>query len=450
MTPRLAAVEALIAIERGATTLASEIDRRRSQLADPRDQALFLELAAGTLRWRAALDAQIGAHSRRPITDLDPVVRAALRIAAFQLTRLDRVPAHALVNESVEIVRRQDHGRAAGFANAVLRALARGGREAALPARPGAGASRDQALDYLAITLSHPRWLAERWLDRYGFEATERWCAFNNASPEVTIRPAPDVPAAAIADALAASGAAFTACRFVRDAWRLPPGTYGRLPAEIRARTIVQDEASQLVAAAVGATSGERVLDLCAAPGGKTLILAADAGASRVIACDYRPSRVSLLRDTLRRAGLEAPIGRLNAAASLPFAAAFDRVFVDVPCSGLGTVRRDPDLKWSRTAGDLPRLAELERAILERAAGAVKPGGLLVYATCSSEPDENADVVARFLGTHPDFARSGPPPAPRAADLAAVLDLNGDLVTRPFDHDLDAFYAAFLVRQRGA
>ena len=169
-----------------------------------------------------------------------------------------------------------------------------------------------------------------------------------------------------------------------------------------------------------------------------------------VVACDFRPSRVALLRETLRRAGLDAPIVRLDATTPLPFGAVFDRVFVDVPCSGLGTVRRDPDLKWSRTADDLPRLAALEWSILDQAAAAVAPGGLLVYATCSSEPEENADVVRRFLTARPEFARSGPPAGSRALDLGAVTDGAGDLVTRPCDHDLDAFYGAFLVRQRRA
>jgi len=210
---------------------------------------------------------------------------------------------------------------------------------------------------------------------------------------------------------------------------------------------LVQDEASQLVPLAVDAQPGERVLDLCAAPGGKTVMMSGDMRDSGVlVACDVRARRVALLRDTVRQAGVHhAYPMHVPTEGALPFSADFDRILVDAPCSGLGTVRRDPDIKWRRHENELAGLAERQLALLRRAAIVLKPGGRLVYATCSSEPDENEMVVDRFLATEPGFRmlnlrHDG------SADLAPVLDTRGMLRTLPFDHRLEAFFAAALQR----
>jgi len=213
----------------------------------------------------------------------------------------------------------------------------------------------------------------------------------------------------------------------------------------------VQDEGSQLVARLAGAKPGERVLDVCAAPGGKTLILAEDmavpapAPASFLVASDRRPARLRLLASTLRAAGLAVPVVGLDATRPLPFPAIFDRVLLDAPCSGLGTLRRDPDLKWSRTPQDLPTLAAAERRMLARTAEVVRPGGSLIYATCSSEPDENIDVVRGFLASDPRFDL-----VPLPSDAPELLTAEGCLTTTPADHGIDAFFAALLVRRQRA
>ncbi len=448
MTPtRLAASRVLVAVELGRTTLAAEVERARTDIADSRDRGLLLELAAGALRWQAALDADLGAQSQRPIAELDAAVRATLRIGAYQLLHLDRVPVHAVVHEAVETVRQLGHPQASGFVNAVLRSLARP-HASALPARPANGSDRVSALAYLSVTLSHPSWLVERWLTRHGFEAAETWCRFNNEPAEISVRPAAGVTADELAARLQAGGVTAERAGFVRDAIRLPPGSLGRLTPETRAALVVQEEGSQVVAHVVGARPGERVLDLCAAPGGKTLVLAHDMSNTGVlVASDLRPGRLALLRTTLVRGRAHAVVAAIDATSRLPFGPVFDRVLVDAPCSGLGTLRRDPDLKWSRRPEHLAGLAAVERRVLACAADAVRPGGLLVYATCSSEPEENESVVDGFLAARPDFGLVRADPGQAVIDPGRLVDARGFLRTLPFRDRLDAFFAAALRRR---
>ena len=456
---RLAAAEVLLSVGRGRATLASEIDRARAPFNDRRDRALLVELTVGTLRWRNALDALIQAASRRPPTSVDERALAVLRLGVYQLRHLTRVPPHAVVNESVEAVRSLGAPRAASFVNAVLRSVTRRGAALQLPKRPDDQAPRAHWLRYLTTSLSHPEWLVERWLDRYGVASTEAWCLFNNRTPDIVVRPLPDVEADDLIRTLRAQGIDAAPARYVQGAITLPPGSLGRLTPEDTERLRVQDEGSQLVARAVAPSSEERVLDLCASPGGKTVVMAEDmirdgGTSSRLVAADHRSRRVRLLAETLRRARLQVPVVRLDARRPLPFDAAFDAVLVDAPCSGLGTLSRDPDLKWSRTADQLPSLAADQTMMLRAAADAVRPRGRLVYATCSSEPEENIAVVDAFLAVdsrfslEPVISRESPE-ATRSAVPPSMIDGRGCLVTRP-DHDgLDAYFAAVLVRQKG-
>jgi len=445
---RVAAARALLAVERAEGTLAAELERVRGDLEDPRDRALLVELTSGTLRWRAAIDAIVTAVSRRNLDQIDARARAVVRLGIYQLRYLERVPAHAIVNESVEAVRTLGRVKAAGFVNAVLRGTQRMGSATPLPPRPGPRAGRVAQSAYLTTTLSHPAWLVERWLGRYGYDAVEQWCTFNNASPSLTVRTPGDVDG--MLAALAQAGVAAERAPFVADAIRLPPGTLGKLPAELREALRVQDEGSQLVARAVGARGQERVVDLCAAPGGKTLILAADMqGSPLLVAADHRRARVALLRATLERAGVRAPVLALDVRRPLPFGPVFDRVLLDAPCSGLGTLRRDPDLKWSRSLDDLDRFASAQAEMLRHAAAIVRPGGELIYATCSSEPEENDDRIREFLHGHAEFA-AAPRSVLGARVDASLINAAGQLQTRPDLHGLDAFFAAVLVRRQSA
>ena len=228
-------------------------------------------------------------------------------------------------------------------------------------------------------------------------------------------------------------------------------GGAGRIPPDLRDDAVIQDEGSQLVGHVAAGCQGARVLDLCASPGGKTMLLSESIPAPlQVVACDLRPTRVALLRAMLLGSALARPpasIVRLDAGAPLPFGAVFDTVLLDAPCSGLGTLRRDPDLKWSRRPGDLEALAQAQRRLLDRAATAVRPGGALVYATCSSEPEENEQVVAAFLSANPGFAAAPVSFPPAVTGSGELVDADGRLQTLPFRHDLDAFFAAVLRRR---
>ncbi len=451
VTVRQRAAEVLLALERGRTTLAVEIERARGDVPDPRDRALLLELTGGTLRWRLELDAIIAAASRRSVRSINERALAVLRLGVYQIRHLTRVPPHAIVNESVEAVRALGAPRAAGFVNAVLRAVLRRGPALALPSRPGPEGIVEQQVRYLSITLSHPAWLVRRWLDRYGFDATERWCQFNNEPPRPTVRPTGGRSVEELRSALQAEGIDAEPAPFAPGALRLPAGALGQIPPSLREQLFVQDEGAQLVARAVAARPGERVLDVCGAPGGKTLMCADDLGlagdtpssASLLVAADFRPARVATLAGLIAHAKVRAPVVRLDARQPLPFGVAFDAVLLDAPCSGLGTLRRDPDLKWTRREEDLPPLADQATVMLDHAAAAVRPGGRLIYATCSSEPDENAEVVGRFLAAHPGFAI-------RPIDAPGPVSASGWLETLPFRDGLDAFFAAVLVRRETA
>ena len=451
---RVLAARVLMAVEGRRATLGAEVDRARRGLPDERDRGLLLELTSGVCRWRAALDACLQACSQRPLDTIDPPLLATLRVAMYQLRHLDRIPVHAVVHESVEAARVLDAPRAAGFVNGVLRAYLRTRDRIALPPRPEAGATRRQQLAYLSVTLSHPRWLVARWLDRYGFDETEAWCRFNNASPDLTVRArGPEANAASLINTLEQSGVHATRGLYASDVVRLAPGVLGTIEPELRRGLLVQDEGSVVVAHAAGARPGERVLDVCAAPGGKTMILWSDMNAQgSLIASDTRPARMQLLRETLQDAGIPERLAALDATQPLPFGPdTFDRVFVDVPCSGLGTLRRDPDVKWAVTLESLPELAATQRKILAHAAAVVRPGGTLIYATCSSEPDENDAVVDAFLTDSPSFeAEAIDTTAGFEAGLAPLIDERGRLRTTPSRHGLDAFFAARLVRRERA
>ena len=444
---RLAAAQILLALEGGRTTLATEVERGRQGLADPRDRALLLTLASGAVRWRQQLDALIAGASRRSVRRIDPSALAVLRIGVYQLRHLERVPTHAIVHESVEAVRALGAPRAAGFVNAVLRTVVRRGPALALPPRATAADTEAKQLHYLSITLSHPVWLVRRWLQRYGFAATERWCQFNNAPPEVTIRSIGRLSPAALLERLRDAGVDGLPARYTADALRLAPGALGRVPEALGTEIQIQDEGAQLVARVTGARPGERVLDVCASPGGKALVTAADmqipSPGSLLVTGDLRPARVALLVRALARAGVAVPVVRHDAQAALPYRPLFDAVILDAPCSGLGTLRRDPDLKWTRTEADLPVLAAAEQLMLDRAAEVVRPGGRLIYATCSSEPEENEAVADRFLATHPEFTAA---PVRLEGAAAGLVNARGHLVTLPFRDELDAFFAALFVR----
>jgi 16S rRNA (cytosine967-C5)-methyltransferase len=399
---RRAAVDALTLNDADHLDLGAAIARVRVTLDDERDGALLLELVAGTLRMRAAIDYQLASRVKRPLAKLDAVVLNILRLSAFQLVYMSRLPASAIINDAVELTRRAGKSSASGLANAVLRAVSRDRERLSWPAR-------EDLLEHLSVVYSHPRWLVERWVARHGAGETESWLTFNN-------QPAPLCLAVnrkfltreALAEELAADGVTTQPTARATYGLQVLDGRALATRAFREGRFVVQDEASQLIGELASPPAGATVLDLCASPGGKTLALSASVGPTgHVIASDVRSHRVRLLAKTIGRCRIEnAQVVHVSADGGLPFTSGqFDQVLIDAPCSGLGTVRRDPDIRWRRSADDLAVFAAAQRALLHRAADLVKAGGSLVYSTCSSEPEENEAVVDAFLAVHPDFTR---------------------------------------------
>jgi 16S rRNA (cytosine967-C5)-methyltransferase len=438
---RIAAYETVLAVAAGRADLPAALAHTRARLRDERDRALAGEIATGTLRWQGAFDHVIEQFAGRPPGRLDPEILAILRTGMFQLLHLDRVPASAVVDDAVQLARKAGKKSAAGFVNALLRRVSRERTRLPLPDRP--------PLDVLAVTLSHPRWLAARWLERHGVENATRWARFNNSAAPLTLRvnTLQTTADALIAD-LDAAGVTVVHGRFAPGALIVTAGNPLLTPLAHAGVFAVQDEASQLVGEYVAAAAGERVLDACASPGGKTTqIAAAMQGRGTVVAADVRGRRLDLLARTV--AASRAPnirVVQADARATPAFAAVFDAVLVDAPCSGLGTIRRDPDVRWRRSEADLTVFAAAQREMLTSLATVVRPGGRIVYSTCSSEPDENEAVVADFLAAHPAFRRDTPGSFLERPELAQLLDADGALKTLPFRDGLEAFYAARLVR----
>ena len=447
---RRAAYAALRAVTSNRADLPDALARTRERLHDTRDQALAADIATGTLRWMGAIDAVVEAFGGRPASRFDPEVLDILRLSIYQLEHHDRVPARAVVDDAVELARDAKKTSAAGLVNAILRRVGRERDRLPRPGRPDAGDAAG-ALDYLSVTLSHPRWLAARWLARVGFDHAEVWARFNNAPAPLTLRANRRIVTRdELAQRLADCGVTTAPTAFAPDGLVVVGGHPFGTPPDGDGAFVVQDEASQLVAAVANAGAGDRVLDSCASPGGKTVALAAAAGpAGFVVAGDVRPRRIALLARTLARCGAESVrIVRLDASV-LPFGPVFDLVLLDAPCSGLGTIRRDPEVRWRRTEADVPVFAATQRTMLERAARAVKPGGRVVFATCSSEPEEGEDVVTEFLGGHSAFAVEDPRsrPGPLAA-FPGLFTTEGFLRTWPHAHGLESFFAAVLRHRR--
>ncbi len=446
---RVAAYEILASVSAGRADLSDALAAARATMRDDRDKALAAEIAIGVQRWRAALDHLIVHFSKRPIGRLDREVVEILRLSTYQLLHLQRVPAAAVVDDAVSLTGRVGKHSAGGLVNAVLRAISRSRGTLPLPARPDNPGDRENAIEYLSVTLSHPRWLVVRWLERYGFEATEHWLRFNNRPAPLTLRAnrlrnTPDE----LIERLRQEDVVVSRARFAPDALLVGSGHPLRGPAADAGWFVVQDEASQLVSLLAGTDPGARVLDACASPGGKATAVAATMHArAMLVACDIRSRRIELLRRTVTTSGVtNVRLVQADLLRPLPFSQAFDCVFVDVPCSGLGTLRRDPDIKWRRQEIELRSLAVTQIDMLRHAAAVVAPGGRLIYATCSSEPEENESVAEAFLSIAPEFAPCDASTACRALP-SSVVNEHGHLRTYPHVHGLEAFFGAVFLRK---
>ncbi len=451
---RRAAYGALRAIETRARDLGDVLADARERLSDERDRALAAAIVVGTLRWRNQLDWLLARAAKRKTTSLDPEVLDILRLSLFQLLHLSRVPASAVVDDAVSLTKQARKKSAAGLTNAVLRTVARTRPRLELPEMPSpaAEASQEALSEYLTITASHPRWLVERWVERLGATAATTWVHFNNQEPPITLRVNTlQVTRAEVAERLRAAGVDTIAARYAPDGLVVVSGQPLRTPEFAAGWFVVQDEASQIVPMLAGSRQRSPVLDACAAPGGKTLALAAGVARDGVlVASDVSAKRVSLLRAILQKAGdRRTRLAQFDLERSAPFESVFDLVLLDAPCTGLGTLRRDVDIRWRRSPGDLPKAAAKQRRMIAQAAAIVAPGGRLIYSTCSSEPEENEQIVDRFLAEHPAFEQVSPQELVADGVPAELLDDRGCLATRPDRHGLESFFGAALERRRG-
>ena len=392
------------------------------------DRALAHELVLGVLRRQSWLDRTIEHFAKRRIESLDLPVRVALRMGLYQLRFLSRIPASAAVNESVNLVRGAKLSSASAFVNAVLR---RAIREADYD--PSSEAV--DPLEKLAIETSHPVWLVERWMRSFGPTEAESFARANNEIPPTAFRVVHTRAGEdQIVQQLTAAGASVEPSTIAANAFRVSGATAALRELSANGQIYLQDEASQLVTQLLDARTGDRVLDLCAAPGGKTTLIADRAGDNAfIIAADRSATRMTTITTTTALHQLHSinPV-LLDAGDMLPFAPeSFDRILVDAPCSGTGTLRRNPEIRWKLTDEDIANFSVDQKQFLRNAAEVLKPGGRLVYSTCSVECEENEDVIDDFVSTHPNF----------------ILDKT--LRTWPHREGSDGFFIALLERESG-
>ena len=382
-----------------------------AERGDPRDRGLLHELVLGTLRWRRRLDQVLSVASDRPLKKIEPSLHAPLRVAAYQLLFLDRVPAHAVVNEAVEQARCLTHRGGASFANAVLRRIARDPYLSKWPVR------EDDPIRRMAIELSHPDFLVRRWVDRLGGVRTRRMLEVNNRPRPMQLLAFRDRGGRELlAEALIDEGLEVEACRVSALGLTVRHGNPLTCDAFRSGDCYVQDEISQVAALLPPPQPGESILDIAAAPGGKSLALLAWEPDLRIVLADASPSRLALVRDNLRRLGRDQSIVACDALRP-SFSGTFSRVVADLPCSGTGTLRKRPEIRWRLSSAEVDRLAAQGRRILEASVERVAPGGLLAIITCSLEREENEDTVAALLERHRELS-----PYELSGRLGAPLD----------------------------
>jgi 16S rRNA (cytosine967-C5)-methyltransferase len=413
-----------------------------AQALSPQARAFLRELTYGVLRWRNRLDWLLEQCSDRSLKSLTATVRNLLRLGAYQLCFLDHVPPHAAVSETVQLAKQVSHPGVVAYVNAVLRSLARQ-RGAMSPPE-----AHTDLLAYLTVTQSHPPWLVDRWLAHYGPQQTMAMCHANNMHPPLVVRVNPQrTTRGRLLDALAAEGCEAEPCRYAPDGVRIRShAPLATLQSYRDGWFTVQDEAAILCGYLLAPQPGERVLDACAAPGGKaTHVAELMAGRGEILCLDHSSQRLSLVEENARRLGIQGLHCVVGNAQSIAFKRAFDRILVDAPCSGLGVLRRHPDAKWRKGPELIGAMARQQISMLTHLSQFVKANGLLLYITCSTEPEENQRIVEEFLVRHPDYG-----PEAVTSDLPEVARVfarqGGYFQTWPGPEGLDGFFGARLRR----
>jgi len=433
------AVKLLTRVERTDAYLDKLLDVELNDTElNPPDKRLLTELVHGVLRNQSRLDWVLTGFYHGQYSKVAPNIRNALRVALYQILFLTRIPHHAAVNEAVEFVKKFRGQRLADTMNGLLRNIARNVENIRYPL-----ATNDE-LQYLSVVHSHPPWMVKRWLARYGFEETESLCKANNLRPFLTLRPnLLNTDYQGFVNKLVEVGIDYRRCFFMREyvtVRNLPNIRYSSMYQD--GLFTIQDESAGLVGALMMPEAGDTLIDLCSAPGGKALHAAEMMkNQGRIIAVDKYETRLKLVQEGAERLKVDIIEAVEGDAAEISLEEA-DKVLADVPCSGLGVLSKKPDIKWKREPEDLQKLVEIQRGIIRNAAKLVRPGGVLVYSTCTVEPEENAEIVKEFLAAHPEFSIDN------AANYVPqrLVDSDGFLATFPHKHRMDGSFAARLLK----
>ncbi|RKU19968.1 16S rRNA (cytosine(967)-C(5))-methyltransferase RsmB [Candidatus Poribacteria bacterium] len=456
MNARKVALECLLTLSHSSASIASVVDSAfRKYTVNGRERRFINGLVYGVIRWQKQLDWVLDQFIN-PRFQLDARHRNILRLGAFQLLHLDGIPAHAAIFETVQLAtshRRNSGRKTAGFINAVLRSVQRKGATLTYPLLDA------NPIEHIALSLSYPTWLVKRWLQTRGVTWTLAFCRASNQIAPLALRVNTRLTKREeVCQSLAAIGIAATASKIVPDGVVLENRAITAFDAPDagtlkdilnRVDIYVQDESAMLVAYLLSPENAEFIVDLCAAPGGKTTHLAHLMGdAGKIVAVDVSTEKIALLEKNCRRVGARNVETRVLDAtkADLSFVKTADAVLIDAPCSGFGTLRRHPDIRWNKTLEQVRALSEMQYCLLKNAAQYIKPGGILVYSTCSIEPIENEEVVQRFLADYPmwtvenakDFLPDVPP---------SVITAQGFVQTSPHQHGVDGAFAARLRKE---
>ncbi len=449
--PREIALKTLVTLDRSDSFSGNYLEEifKSNPDFDERDRAFISILIQGVMRWKLRLDWITGQFSKTPVKKIDITILNILRLALFQIFFLDRVPERAAVDSAVDQVKAQKGKQhVVSFVNGLLRNICRNKDNIKFPGKSKAPAK------YLSRFYSFPEWLSERCVNEFGFEFTEELFEAQNSFPLLNIRVnRTRTDTEELVSILADEGIEGVPAQYAPGCIILKnfTGRIERLSSFKKGLFQVQDQAAQIVSELLNPQQGDDVLDVCAGLGGKTThLLEFMNGTGSVTALDTDKKRLTGLKDSVKRLGLSG-INTVTADASAPFAPAlnksYDRVLIDAPCSGLGTIGRHPDIKWNRTEPDIKRISRVQRKILENSAEAVKPGGMLLYAVCTYTREENKTVIDNFISRSKQFS---------VVDLrdtvpewgTNLIDNDGFFRSYPHKNNMDGFFAALLKKDQ--
>ncbi len=438
---RVSAVKIISRFERSDAYLDKLLNKELSDTdMIKEDKALLTELVNGVIRWRWKLDWVLTGFYKGDYLKCLNIVKNALRVGLYQILYLDRIPDHAAINEAVEIIKRIQGEKIAGIVNGVLRNIARNIENIRYPNK------EEDIVYYYTIMHSHPRWMVKRWIDLFGEEQAVKLLEANNEIPNIKIRiNLLRTTIAEVKQELVQMGIAFQQSIYAPESLEITSKGTDIASSDLflSGKITIQDTSAYLATKLAFVHPGQRILDLCSAPGGKSFALAEQSGdTGKVISVDKYASKLRIIQQGAKRLQLKS-IETLEADASIvQFDELFDLVFADLPCSGLGTLKKKPDIKWKREREDISLLVNTQREIISNAVRFVKPGGVLLFSTCTIEPEENEENVNWFLSEHPEFEID-----PAEKYLPGDICKNGFMQTFPHVHKTDGAFAARLVRK---